>query len=107
MTAVLSPHAKSLLRDIVLTISSELSIDDGLRWHAKIEAEVLRLEDFPHAGSVVSRECFGEVPDNADNLRQVFCRPYRIVYEIIDDEVRILSIRHVRMLVTSADTCWN
>ena len=40
-------------------------------------------------------------------LHQLIVKPYRIVYEIVDSEVHILSIRHGRMLVALNDTSWH
>ena len=102
-----SPHAESLLEDIVLGIAEKLYPDDGLRWEAKLRETADELGRFPLSGDGVPLECFDTIPPNADDLRQTFCRPYRIVYEVVGNEVHILSIRHSRMLVTTTDTFWN
>ena len=107
MIVLWSPHAETLLNDIVLGIAEALSTDDGLRWEGKLRTAATDIGDFPFSGPIVPVECFDTVPANADRLRQVICRPYRIVYEVIEEEIHILSIRHSRMLVTDSDTIWN
>ena len=107
MKSYLSPHAKSLLNDIVDDIADVLSTTDALRWNDDIKRTILMLEDYPLSGTNIPLECFDTIPPNADDLRQTFCRPYRIVYEVVGDEVHILSIRHSRMLVAGTDTYWN
>ena len=102
-----SPHAESLLEDIVLGIAAKLYPDDGLRWEARLREAADELGRLPRSGTVVPLECFETIPPNADELRQTFCRPYRIVYEVVGDEIHILSIRHSRMLVADTDTYWN
>lgn len=82
MNVAWSPHANSLFLDILAQIEDVLSIEDAYRWRERIL-------------------------DDADRLRQVICKPYRIVYEPVDGEIDILSIRHSRMLVTKDDTAWN
>ena len=107
MKSYLSPHAKGLLDDIIDTIADALSITDALRWNDDIQRTILTLENYPQSGDGVPLECFDTIPPNVDDLRQTFCRPYRIVYEIVGNEVHVLSIRHSRMLVTDSDTFWN
>jgi len=107
MIVIWSPHAETLLDDIVLGIAAALSVDDGLRWEGKLRTAAADIGDFPFSGPIVPAECFDTVPANADRLRQFICKPYRIVYEIVEDEIHILSIRHSRMLVTDSDTIWN
>ena len=107
MNAKLSPHASGLLNEIIDTIADALSLADALRWNDDILRAILTLEDHPLSGDGVPLECFDTVPPNVDELRQTFCRPYRIVYEVVDNEVHILSIRHSRMLVSDSDTFWN
>ena len=107
MKSYLSPHAKGLLDDIIDAIADALSITDALRWNDDIQRAILTLEDYPLSGDDVPLECFDTIPPNADDLRQTFCRPYRIVYEVVGNEVHVLSIRHSRMLVTDSDTSRN
>ncbi len=107
MIVLWSPHAETLLDDIVLGIAEALSVDDGLRWEGKLRTAAANIGDFPCSGPIVPVECFHTIPTNADRLRQVICKPYRIVYEPVGDEIHILSIRHSRMLVTIDDTTWN
>lgn len=107
MTIQWSPHAQGLLADILCGIALNLYPEDAFRWQDKIDACVMQLEDFPFSGADIPHVCFETVPANAEQLRQILCRPYRIVYEVIDSEVHILSIRHARMLVIETDTFWN
>ncbi len=107
MIAKFSPHAQSLLQDILLTIREELSREDAIRWNDRIINSVSHLETLPLSCPIIPCECFRKVPPNPERLRQLIVKPYRIVYEIVGDEVRVLSIRHGRMLVAMDDTYWN
>ncbi len=107
MTPKWSPHAKSLLADILHTITVERSKEDAARWSHRIQSETNQLADFPNIGAMIPLVCFHTIPANADRLRQIICRPYRIVYEPAEGEIHILSIRHARMLVAEDDTNWS
>ncbi len=102
-----SPHANSLFLDVLLQIEQALYIDDAYRWRERILKEVGQLADFPFLGPEIPIECFESLPENVDRLRQIVCNPYRIVYEIVDSEIHVLSIRHTRMLIADGDTRWN
>ena len=102
-----SPHADSLLDEIVVGIAEARSVEDALRWEADFRNAAEGIGEFPFSGAVAPEECFAITPEASDRLRQIFCGPYRIVYEPIGDEIHILAIRHSRMLVTATDTYWN
>ncbi len=107
MIVVWSPHAEGLLNGIVLDIAREASPDDGLRWEDRLRKGASGLADFPLSCPAIPLECFHDVPPNPERLRQLICKPYRIVYEVVGDEVHVLSIRHGRMLIALDDTRWN
>ena len=102
-----SPHAKELLDGIVIGIATALTVDAGLAWESKLRAATDQLADFPDLGTAIPLVCFHTVPPNADRLRQIICKPYRIVYEPVDGEIHVLSIRHSRMLIAEGDTNWS
>jgi len=106
MTVAWSLHAKSQRAAILRTIAQELSREDASRWNMKIREVVERLAEFPEAGDAISETCFSTIPKDFERLRQTLCNPYRIVYETVGDQVRILAIMHSRMLVWSTDTHW-
>ena len=72
----------------------------------KIREAVQHLADFPEAGDTIPETCFSSVPAGIERLRQTLCNPYRIVYETVGDQVRVLAIMHSRILVWSSDTRW-
>lgn len=102
-----SPHAASLLEEIVLGIATALSPDDGIRWEMKLRETADGLGNFPLSHPTIPVECYHTVPSNPERLHQLIVSPYRIVYEIVDSECHILSIRHGHMLVTLDDTNWH
>ena len=53
----------------------------------RVYGAVSRLEEFPLSGRVVPE--YGE-----ESIREVIVRPYRIMYEVEGDHVRILAIHH-------------
>jgi len=107
MPVLWSPHAETLLDDIVMGIAAALNVDDGLRWEAKLRGATDAIADHPKIGPLVPAECFFIPPPDLNRLHQIICRPYRIVYEVTDTACYVLSIRHTRMTLDADDTVWN
>ena len=53
MNVFWSPHADSLLGEIVVGIAEALSVDDALRWEADFRDTAERIGDFPFSGAKV------------------------------------------------------
>ena len=65
-------------------------------WFEGLEARLDLLRDFPEQGRVV-REFENE------SIREVIYSPYRIIYEVFDDRVEILTLSHQRQLLRASD----
>ena len=107
MTVKWSPHAQELLGTILDDIALNLYPEDAERWNGKIIEATMRLADYPELGTQMPISAFAFIPENPAQLRQLLISPYRAVYERVDDEIHILSIRHCRMLIDSSDTSWH
>ena len=102
-----SQSASNQLREILRTITHELSKEDAQRWGVKIREAVRPLRTYPDMGSVVAPECFAYPPTANASLRQIICSPYRIIYETVGNVNRILAILHGRQMVTPCDVRWD
>ena len=107
MDYLISPRARELLADILSTITLELSPEDAHRWADKFHTAFQQLTSFPQLGPKVPHDCFVFIPPNADSLHQLIIKCYRTIYEIVNDQICILSVRHCRQLLRETDTYWN
>ena len=107
MTVDWSNHAGEQLTDHIRTIVKALSYEDGIRWHAKITEEVNLLGTMSSIGSRIPLTCFLAPPRDLDRLRQLIIRPYRVVYEVVGDQCRILAFVRCAALLTHDDTVWD
>ena len=107
MTVDWSNHAGEQLTEQIRIIVKALSYEDGMRWHAKIADEVGMLESMPSMGPPIPFSCFQSQPRNLDRLRQLIIRPYRVVYEVVGEQCRILAFVRCAALLSNDDTEWN
>jgi len=63
------------------------------RWIIKVFAQVEKLSEFPERGRIVP-----EVGNKA--IREIISGNYRIIYMLEDREVSILTLRHVRQVLS-------
>lgn len=54
------------------------------------------IKEFPEKGRVVP-----EI--NKKNIREVFCREYRIIYKIESKRIYILTVRHMKQILKKKD----
>ena len=78
--------------DQVRKIASYTALDKpgaAIAWAEEIFESVERLAEFPESGRYVP-----EI--NRNNIREIVLNNYRVIYKIMDDEIRILVVKSYR-----------
>jgi len=87
-----SPLAISRLSEVAKYIALDNPVA-AERWVNKVFAEVEKLSEFPESGRIVP-----EVGDKT--IREIIRGNYRIIYRLKDREISILTLRHVRQVLS-------
>ncbi len=88
MRIVWSPTARDLAFDAVDFIALDRPLG-SLEWLDELTVRVELLRDLPDQGR--------EVPEwHEPSVREIFHEPYRVIYEVFDDHVEILTLSHFR-----------
>ena len=85
--------------DRATEISDYIGRDDpesARKWARSILEKVELLQNFPEAGRIVPEL-------NRNDIRELLHKIYRIIYRVQTDCVAILTIRHIRQLLSSED----
>ena len=102
-----SYFAEDQQADILRYLTVKMSVEDAIRWAHRFHDDVERLIDQPSLGHPVSTVIFDVQPLLIERLREIFSGSYRIIYEPVDDVIRILSITHTSKLVERDHLVWD
>ncbi len=82
----------SIKADEISDYIAKDSINEARKWISQLLSEVERLETFPELGRIV--------PNLNDNsLREIIFGNYRVIYEVKNDSIEILTFWHSRRLL--------
>jgi plasmid stabilization system protein ParE len=88
--------------NVVIFPSAQKDIDQAYRWLVQHTPKAATLWHFELMGAIASLEAFPyrcplarENKYFKDELRQLLCGKYRIVYTVKDEEVHIIHVRHI------------
>jgi len=87
-----SPLVISRLSEVAKYISLDNPVA-AQRWVNKVFAQVEKLSEFPGRGRMVP-----EVGDKT--IREIISGNYRIIYRLKDQEISILTLRHVKQVLS-------
>ena len=88
MTVIWSAEAQTQLAAIQEHVAQD-SPRDAAALIRRLVDRVVQLETVPQSGRRVP-----EYP--ADELRELLCRPYRIIYRQRDDDLEVVTVMHYR-----------
>jgi len=91
MKIIWSPLAVDRVAETASYISQDSS-SEAIKWVRKIFNSVKRLEAFPESGRIVP-----EINNSA--IREIIHGNYRIIYQIADKEIEILTVRNFKMKI--------
>lgn len=89
---VLGPRAEAELSEIASWLASR-STDGALRWLEAFEVAKESLATMPHAGEVAPESDYLNIEVRQITFKTRSGRRYRLLYSVVDSDVRILHIR--------------
>jgi len=95
MRIIWSPLAIDRISEIADYIAQD-NIDASVKWIEDIFNEIEKLHKFPESGRVVP-----EI--DRSNIREIIYGNYRIVYQIGEKEISILTVRHFKQILPLDD----
>ena len=99
-------HFEEQFQRIIATIVQAQSYEDGIEWHERIGGQISLLANFPLLGDNVPARCFTQPPDDLERLRQLIISPYRVVYEIVGEQCRVLAIVRCSSMLVRNELLW-
>jgi len=88
LTIIWSPTARRRVQAAVDYIARERP-QGSLAWLEALVRRIELLRDLPEQGRVVPEW-------HESSVREVFHEPYRVLYEVADDRIEILTLSHFR-----------
>jgi len=102
-----SIYAEEQQADILRYLAIKMSLADAVRWAHRFHDDVERLADQPLMGHPVRACLFVRPPLLVERLREIQSGVYRIIYETVDEEIRILSLTHCSQMLEGERLVWD
>jgi len=102
-----SCYAEDQQAEVLRYLAVKLSLEDAIRWAHRFHADVERLVEHPQLGHAVRPSIFARPPLLIERLREIRVEGYRIIYEVVEDEIRVLSLTHCSQMVDGDHLVWD